>query len=532
MPSAATYAGIASGLANVANYERERPMREARTAEAKAKQEKAELSLQDYKQQTPNRQSRAELELEQLRGQVFEERATSMRNQSFATFSAYDGDNDTRHLNNLLVDARKNPAGKMWDKWARFDPMIRNTKTEAMLGRMGIPAEAMDGYFNDPNLTSTKVLGTDRFGEQSLVDLNKLYQATGYTKHMKTQELQNAMLQAKIDNMLMGEQSADTASIARIAEEDGLTYSEATKKYYDMKNSQRRTGTAAERQADHLQTENPTMSRDEALRTSVRQLASPSGAEKNIELTAGIREQLHGLNTEGDFYDLDLKNPATRARAGELIVDLEQATGKKLTGETKKSARKIRSLLELGATAGSELSDEETGILDSMLYNLKKYVSDSVEGTAGTSTYNAMRNIQRNALMGATLTPAELKAFDKAAGTLGYQLGPVLGHLRTSLEDAKNQLQTIVDFEDPMAAKYYLGTSIDDAQKSIDAIDDRLRAISGYESRAQSGNEIKVSDVKKTQPQVQVNIPSKITPDGSKPNKSARERMNELMGTN
>ena len=102
--------------------------------------------------------------------------------------------------------------------------------------------------------------------------------------------------------------------------------------------------------------------------------------------------------------------------------------------------------------------------------------------------------------------------------------------MKTSMQDVKEQLQTIVDFEDPMAAKYYLGTSMEQAEMAIDAIDERLRHFQSYEQRASTGEELKVSDV--TKPKVQVNMPAPATPDGSKPAVSASERWKQLKGTN
>jgi len=522
MAKTSVYAGLTQGLSNVAEYERDRPAREMRMAEARQRQKRGQMAIEQEEALAPIRQTQAELQLDQMQGQLKQEKRARLKNETYNAFRQYNSDGDTRHLNNFLQSA-KQMQDPMWSRWARFDPMTRTPQTEAMLGQAGVTD--IDEYFNNPGLVQSKVLATDANGQQTLIDMNKLQQGTGYTMQMTTDELQQARERAQIDQLLMGTQSAETNLIHKIAEEEGISLLEANKLFKDSKGT---GGSTVERVARKLMGDDPELSFSQALQKAARLQASPSGAEKDIEITKGIREQLHSLSKSGSFYDADLNDPKTREKAGELIVDLEKATGRKLTGETKKTARQMRSLLRLGSVAGAELTDEETGVMDNMFHRVKKYFSDNIEGTAGTTAYNAMRNVQRNALMGATLTNAELKAFDQAAGTLGQQLGPVLAAMKTSMEDVKEQLQTIVDFEDPMAAKYYLGTSMEQAEAAIDAIDERLRHFQTYQQRASAGDELKVTDV--TKPKVQVNVPVQATPDGSKPAVSAAERWKQLKG--
>lgn len=521
MAKANLYAGLTQGLSNVAEYERERPARELRMEEAKLRQKRSEQQFQQQQAMAPIQQSRAELQLEQLQGQLKQEKRARLKNETYSAFRQYNADGDARHLNNFLQSA-KQMGDPTWSHWARFDPMTRTPQIEAMLGQAGV--KDIDEYFSRPDLVQSKVLATDTNGQQTLLDMNKLQQGTGYTQQMTADELKQARERAAIDQLIMGEQSAETNLVHRIAEEEGIS---VLKAYELVKGAKGATGgSTVERVARKLMGDDPELSFSQALQKAARLQASPSGAEKDIEITKGIRDQLHSLSASGSFYDADLTDPKTREKAGELIVDLEKATGRKLTGETKRVARQLRSLLKLGGKAGEKLTSDETGILDNMMHRVKKYFSDNIEGTEGTAAYSAMRNIQRNALMGATLTASELKEFDKAAGTLGMQLGPVLAHMKTSMEDMREQLQTVVDFEDPMAAKYYLGTSMEQAEAAIDAIDERLRHFQSY---AQSpGTELTLKDVQK--PKVQVNVPVQATPAGSKPAVSASERWKQLKG--
>lgn len=527
MANTSLYAGITQGLSNVADYERERPARDMRMQEAKQRQEQSKFRFEQEQAMAPIKQSDAELRLEQLEGTLKQEKRARLKTETFSAFRQYNADGDARHLNNFLKTA-KSMGDATWSKWTRFDPMTRTPQVEAMLGQAGYTD--LDDYFADPELVKSKILATDANGEQVLLDLDKVQQGTGYTQQMTADELKQARERAAIDQLIRGTESAETNIIRKISEEEGISLLAAYKLYQGAKGS--KGGSALERVAKKLQDEaasrGETLTTEQALQQAARAQAAPSGAEKDIGVTEGVREKLHALSETGSFYDADLSDPKTREKAGELIVDLEHATGRKLDGATKKATRQMRSLLKLGGVAGAELTDAETGVLDNMFHRVKKYFSDNIEGTAGTTAYNAMRNVQRNALMGATLTSAELKAFDQAAGTLGQQLGPVLAAMKTSMQDVKEQLQTIVDFEDPMAAKYYLGTSMEQAETAIDAIDERLRHFQTYTQA--SKEPLTLKDVQK--PKVQVNVPVQATPAGSTPAVSASERWKQLKGTN
>lgn len=548
MANTALLSGITQGLSNVLDYERERPERERRAAietaeaaslhqerksrqedrvyrrqEAVTRQQQAAAKFEQSMALGEAQQSKTELQLEEMKASLKKERQARLKTETFNAFRQYNGDGDTRHLNNFLQSA-KQMGDKTWGHWSRFDPLTRTPQTEAMLGQAGVTD--LDEYFSDPNLVKSKVLATDANGQQTLLDMNKLQQGTGYTQQMTTEELKEARERAAIDSLVMGTESAETNMIRKIAEEEGISLLEAHKLYKESKGT---GGSTVERVARKLMNDDPELTFSQALKKAARLQASPSGAEKDIAVTSTVREKLHSLSSTGSFYDADLDDPKVREKAGELIVDLEKATGRKLTGETKRAARQMRSLLRLGGVAGAELSEDETGIIDNLFYRVKKYFSDNIEGASGATAYNAMRNVQRNALMGATLTKAELAAFDQAAGTLGQQLGPVLAAMKTSMEDVREQLQTIVDFEDPMAAKYYLGTSMEQAEAAIDAIDERLRHFQTYAQRANSGNELKVSDVAKPA-KVKVDIPVQATPAGSTPAMSPEEYWKQLKG--
>jgi hypothetical protein len=367
----------------------------------------------------------------------------------------------------------------------------------------------------------SKVLATQTDGQQVIVDMNTLYAGTRYNQYARSQVLSELTERAKLDQLMRGTESAEGALIRKIKEEvPGRTYTEAAKLYYQMKNDGRRTGSDLERITEDLMAQNPDMTYEEAIRQASSLKSAPAAVSKNIEVTKQVRQQIHDA-VGGDFYKADLKDGPTRAKVGELISDLEASTGKSLSEETKRTARQLRSLVSLGGVAGTELTDEETGLIDNMLFRVKKYFSDDVAGIEGASSYQTVRNFARNALMGATLTKGELSEFDKAVGTLSQQTGPVLAQLRVQLQDIKGQIESVMAFEDPMIAKYYLGLSQDEAGNAVDQIANRIEYLNSYSARQQKADEMELSP-----------LPSRAAPvpDGKKPTKPAAERFKELAG--
>jgi hypothetical protein len=513
MPSAEIYAGVTQGLANVQQYERDRPIRDLRLQEAQARQQKSMMELEDYQ---GTREPKQDLEVQRLSNELYTERTSRLKTETFGAFDTYEADGDTRHLNTFLQGAKKNPNGAgIWGKWNRFDPLVRNRETEAMLGQAGITD--IDAFFSKPELVKSKTLGTDMNGEQTLLDMNKLYAATGYTQHTTNRTLESLTARAKLEDLLRGQQSAETQMIGKIAEEQGIGIMDAAEKFYAARNSGKTTGSTIERTAEQLMQQNPNLGYEDALRQAARTIAPPSATEKDINVTAGIRDQLDQLGG-GNFYDADLEDPVTRRKAGALITNLEKATGKKMSNEAIVTARNLRSLTALGETAGSKLSNDETGILDKLMKKVRTYISDNTEGVEATAAYESFRNVFRNALYGASLTSSEIGAFNAAAGTLGQQLGPVLEQLKVQMSDVKEQMQSLSDFEDPAVAYYYLGQSKEDIAEAIVAIDERIDLVD------------KARNVKKQsiRHQPTEKAPVVAVPDGTKPTKPIADRWKEL----
>lgn len=502
--------GVAKGAEQAAEFQRNRPMRELRLQEAKARAASSELQLAEMRAGAPVRQSQRDLELEANKQQLRTLQAQQAREVTFQGFKQYNADPNVKHLNNALKALKTNPvSGKAYQNVTRLDEVTRTAQSEQLLRQAGI--QDIDGFFSTPEIKQGYVLATGADGNQSLVNLDRMYAATGYTQYATQQELETMANRARTEQLAKygvtyGEMSSLERTARSIQQETGMTYAEALK---FVQGSQQRHGSSMiERTADMLQEQDTSLSRVDALQKATEILKPGAGTElereaKRIQKESGgsyedalakakinlqkkttsekelgaadsVRTQLE----EANFWNLDLADSKVRRQIGPKIAALEKLTDKSLTTEDKRVARNMRELIELGDIAGEELSPQHTGILDNMLNKFKKYVSDNVEVTKGTAAYETFRNSIRHALYGATLSQGEIAAFNSAAGTLGQQAGPVLQQLVTQLHTVKSQLKSIYDMNEPMIAEYYVGSNLEDIDRVIEQIDARINMIS------------------------------------------------------
>lgn len=496
MATAQEYAAVTTGLSAVQDYSRDRPERDARRAEAKTRQEKAELGLKEYKQNAPLRKTAAELELEQLRMQTKSMHGQSLKKSTYDAFRLYEGDKDVKHLNNFLKDAKVNPMGaKQYGDISRYDRLEDTPETRAMLAQAGYTDP--DAVFNDPDVADNFVLATMTDGTRVLGDLTKAYAGTGFNQYMTTQELEVLQKRATLASTLRGSESADSRMITQIMDEEQLTLYEATKRYYEAKHSGKSKGSTIERETEQVLAENPNMPREEAMAMAKQRIEPRTAPAKNLEQAADVSLSLDEI-AGGDYFEADINDPSVRRKLGPKITELEKLTGQSLTTEDKRTARNIRSLLALGRTAGTELTSDEAGLLDNTLTRVRKYFTNDIGGVEGTSAYESFRNVFRNALYGASLTQTESAAFQAAAGSLKQKLGPALQQLRVQMSDLKEQMQSIYDLNDERISYYYLGRSNEEIDDALMALDERLELI--QDSGKQADVDFSVTPVKGDKP--------------------------------
>ena len=277
-----------------------------------------------------------------------------------------------------------------------------------------------------------------------------------------------------------------------------LTTLEALDEYYKA----RRQGageTNESRFIEEYMQENPGATYEEAS-TEYASRARTS-TQKEIKDVDEVKDELDELG----FLDTPMStlSQAGKAKIHRKIAAIEDLRNIKFTNEAKREIRQLRELTSLGRKAGDAITPEETGLVDSTVNEFKKYMVNEVGGVKGTAAYEAFRNIFRNMLYGAALTEGETAAFNKAMGTIRQKYAPVMAQLNNQMRSIKQNLVSIRDLEDPYLAHYYTGQSLEEVDRVIQSIDERIDAFTAIANKSNLRTyEDVVKDAEPTVPKV------------------------------
>lgn len=551
MVSAFIGKGLVEGAAAVQEYDRNYEMRQAQRQTAQNEQQLSSMKLNEYMANAPARQTQQDLELQQAKSQAYKANADTLRSQTYDSFRMFQSDGNARHLNNFLSQAKTNPAGaKMYGNITRYDNLVQSPTSDQLLKKAGYADPSV--VYEDPELSKDLVIVTDNNGEQRVFNMEQAYAGTGYTKHMTDEQLKEQEQRARVQQMLKSGQSSktismkeqlvksimedegismeeaykrvqdietsntgsgDTKAIAQIAEESGITMLEAAQQYYDAKN------------AGKGKTDQERYVESELLKGDGRTRAEITADYKNLTQTAGQKEMstIEGAKTALDdmnFFETNVQDlsVADRAKVHQQIATIEDMRGVKLSTEDKRVLRNTRDLVQLGQTVADKLTPKETGILDKFMGTAKGYLLNEVGGKEGSSAYESFRNTLRNALYGATLSAADIALFESAAGSRNQRFKPAMVQFKTQVTSLKNQLESIRDLNDPYLAQYYIGGSVDDVDRVIEALEERITAVNG----ALTKSDIPAGDggIVEMNPAEKVEAASEPTPDGAPKKKS------------
>lgn len=478
-------AGLVQGASGVSEYAQNLQERQQRFAMAEQQRQMGEIQLQEYKQNAPLRQQTEELKFQQYEAQVRQMQANTARQTTYDAFRLFDADGNPGHLNNALQILKNNPVAQSWTGGAvRFDQV---TSADAkLLQQSGV--KDVQGFLSHPELMRSVAVVTGQDGTKTLVDMNQLKAGMGYTQFMEDEELDRMAKRAlmlkrlQLGGTVEKETQADRVIKQLMEEDPTLSYTDAYSLY---KNPNPRSGsTQLERTAEELRKNNPGMTYEESL-TQAATISSPTGKQKDMQAADEAKAALDA-QFDDSFLSADLSDPKVRSKAEPFVRRIEQFSGAEMDTTQKKRVAEIRQLITLGKS-GSELTPAETGPLDSLLRDGRKYISDNIEGTDATAAYQAYRNLVRNALFGASLTNNEQAEFDKAFGTLKEQTGPVLAKLRTQLQMLQDELGAIYDSGDEYVMKYRLGMDSDRLVQVMNALDQRLEM---FDNQAPEGTEV------------------------------------------
>lgn len=504
--------GIAQGAADVQKHVQGQELRELQLTEARQRQQQSKAQFDTSQAAAATSGSVAKEQLEQMQMQTRQMQQELFKRDMYDSFRLYDADRDTKHLNNLVKSAKVNPAGqKLFANVTRADQLSDTPDHRKLVQQYGI--NDFDGLIADKKLASNFFVSTDNKGQQTLVDVPLLYAGTGYTKYMKDEELKVAQQQALVTQRLRSGTSVSKSNLLeklaqQMAEDLDIPLYEAYKR---LEQGDSKTGSsAAERLAKSIQEENPDLSYLEAYEQGLTMSRAGSEVERTAKKVSeqegrDYTEVLRELQTEKQrtssqkdataaktarqeldkafggqdkYFSANMADPANRRKAQDYVNEIEKLADKPLTSEDKRAARQMRTLTALGANAGEGITGEEAGPLDTLLRDTKSYFYDELGGNKeAVAAYEAFRNVARNALFGASLTGNETAAFDKAMGKMSQQTGPILSKLKVQMENIKNDMQAIYDFNDEHVAHFYLGKGLGELDDSILAIEDRLKML-------------------------------------------------------
>lgn len=537
MPSAQVWSGVAQGLGQLSKDMSSADLRQAQLAEAKSKQQLSQQQLQEYTANAPQRKQAGDLQMQQLEAQTRTVNQQSLGSMTISAMDRFNADGNVRHLNTWLADAKKNPIGaNIYGPVSRYDALTKSDSNDKLLRDSGYTP---DDVYGDPDLADDLIVVTQNDGNQVLLPKETLYASTKYTSYLDDKQLGQMERKARVNQMLLSGQSkakvtmqervvqdlidtgkansvseayqllqemdskgrgtgvttsTEERAVKQIMEDSNVGYVEALGTYYSTK-KQGSGSTNESRFAEQYMEDNPGATYQDAV--GARRNLGKTTTQKEVGDVKELRLGLDKINwLESSVGDMSKTERAKIYR--DYISPLEDLRGFKLSTDDKRTIRDLRSLTALGGTAGTELTPDETGILDSTLNEFKKYVFDEVGGKKGVASYETFRNVFRNALYGASLTKTEIASFNKAAGTLGQKFQPVIAQLKVQMETIKTNLEGIRDLNDPDIAHYYTGQSIDEIDDSIRAIEDRLNDPRLRLDRATKGQEIKVKRVDET----------------------------------
>ena len=404
-------------------------------AQLAKKQAQMKYKQLDYTDQTNAMQA----EIDAAKATSLEASRKLQKEGTFRALKYFSTDGNPRHLNNLLLkDETMKKSGIV--RFNKIDP-----SADAALMAQSREAYDFTDFSND---------GSDRFvkatmqdGTEKIIDTFKVKQMTGYYDQVTDDELANELAKAKITKSTEGKQYSpgELEKSARFSASQGIAggdLKETTRQLYN----------------DKIQ---------------------GNVAGKMDEYDTQVKELDKNFN--GDFLaNYDPAAPEEKNKAYQYIHRLEQYGGVELKATDRKDLKDIGMLVALG-NPGKQITKEETGIMDSLITDLRKYVSDE-GGSESVAAYATFRNSLRHALYGSALTDSEIAAFNEQFGTRRQQLAPLLRQMKIALTSVKGKLDTIANLNDPYVVKYRTGLNMDQLDSIISSLDQRVEYLNDLSS--------------------------------------------------
>lgn len=433
MPSGNFMLGLAQGAQGIGTP----------TSRAEARARKAQSDAELRRQNLRKQEGIDEQEINILKEQNKKLLNEMARSKTYDAFRAYNSDLDPRHLNRALQD----PVIKNLFPDVVAVDKINPTSDQNLIQSSGLDNALFEDSEIGPNALGrfVKIIKAD--GTMEISDLTSLQAATGYTTHMDNIELQKLKDRSIITKNLKTGKGEDT------------TDNKNAKRWGEILNKPETDWTSEDIAFNKLMI-------DKTQGNIAGQLGASEGAQADLLKLVG--------GDEG-WQALDLTDRKTRLKVGPYIERMERLGGLELKAEDKKIITNMNKLVSLGAPA-AKLTPEETGLMDSMWFRMKKYVpgaitDDDLRAIKAASGYQAFQNELRKVLYGSVLTPGEIEKFNGAYGTLSQQFPEVMAQLGTMLKGLQADLDTVSNFNNPYVVEYRLGGTSEKVEQVSENID-------------------------------------------------------------
>lgn len=406
------------------------------------------MAIQKMAEESQARQmtmSTQELQMQQMQMQLKQLKEDKLKRTAYDATNAFFEDGNYRHLNNAL---QSDPELKsLFMGVTRVDPLDMNNNEDIR------QFQALGGeVYDSPETRKRYVKATMPDGSTMVADMFALAKGNGTWKTWNDTKLDEREKEAKIAEM------------------------KAKATYYEGKGIGG-TGekTAMQKNAEYLDNIDPTGK----LKTDF--LSKETGwapTTTTKELNEVDKARASVLKENPKFFETVYQPGTDEYRKMEPnIQKIEKNLGIKLTSADKKEMADIKRIITLGDVSKG-LTPEDTGMIDNLVGNIKKYVSDDAPSEA-KNAYSQMMTTIRNGLYGATLPAAEMASFTQAFGSLYQQDKAVKSALKTSLEATKAKMEVFSDVGDEAVTHFRYGADAAKLNKIIDNLDAMIATVDG-----------------------------------------------------
>lgn len=383
------------------------------------------------------------VQMEQMQLQLAEFKKAKLKETAYNATNAYFTDGNYRHLNNALQETPE--LKSLFGGITRVDPIDTNNEAD-----MRMFQEAGGQDYSTPEARKRYVKVTDASGNTRIADMFAEAKKNGTWKTWTDEQFSSLEKEAKIAEI------------------------NAKATYYEGKGIGG-TGekTAMQKNADYLEKIDPILKEDYLKKETGW---APTTTTK--ELTEVDKARATVLKTNPKFFETTYVPGTDEYRQMEPnIQKIEKNLGIKLNSTDKKEMADIKRIITLGDTA-KKLTPEDTGMIDNLVGNVKKYVSDDAPAEA-RNAYSQMMTTIRNSLYGATLPAAEMTSFTQAFGSLYQQDKAVKSALKTSLEGVKAKMEAFNEVGDEAVTHFRYGADAAKLSKIIDNLDAMIATVDG-----------------------------------------------------